>query len=167
MFSRRTAPASASAQKSSAGYWLAVLAGLAAGMTGLGALAALIWDLFDPGAGDQAIGWRLLIGLVCLTGSVLFLVDLERPRSSVRRLLGLTLMLAGVSIPTSLTILLLPIVALGVLAFVPQRIDRKLVLAAAIALLGVSILFVFSGALIYFPIGAVLLTGGLLARKPG
>ncbi|CAN5293716.1 hypothetical protein BH18ACT5_BH18ACT5_01360 [soil metagenome] len=71
-------------------------------------------------------------------------------------------MLAGVSIPTSLTILLLPIVALGVLAFVPQRIDGKLV-----ALLGVSILFVFSGALIYFPIGAVLLIGGLLARKPG
>ncbi|CAN5293644.1 hypothetical protein BH18ACT5_BH18ACT5_01350 [soil metagenome] len=72
MFSRRTAPASASAQKSSAGYWLAVLAGLAAGMTGLWALAALIWDLFDPGAGDQAIGWRLLIGLVCLTGPSYF-----------------------------------------------------------------------------------------------
>lgn len=168
MFSRPSFPGVAGPQKSSSGYWLAMLAGIAAGMTGLWVLGALIGDLFDPGGtGDQALGWRLAIGLITLTGSLLFLVDLERPRSRIRRLVGLALMVVGVSIPTSLTIFLLPIVALGALAFLPQRVDRKFVLAGAIALLVVSVLYVFSGGLILLPLGAVLLIGGLLTRKRG
>ncbi|CAN5311845.1 hypothetical protein BH18ACT5_BH18ACT5_12610 [soil metagenome] len=153
--------------KASAGHLLALIAGITSAMVGLWVLGSLVKDVLDPNQGHRSdFGWVLAIGALSLTGVLLFLIDLERPRSRARRWLGWILMVVGIAIPTSLTMFLLPVVGLGLVAFLPgERIDRNIALVGAAALLLVSALFLFSGGLFLFPLGAVLLVAGLVAPR--
>ncbi|MGQ0848675.1 MAG: hypothetical protein ACT4OP_06095 [Actinomycetota bacterium] len=142
---------------------LARLAGVASGLYGLWGVGVWITDALSPA--NEATAWSLAIGLPALAGSLLFLLDLERPRSMVRRWIGWGLMIVGAAIPTSISLTLLSMVLLGVFCLIPgANIGRGMVAAAGLTVLAVSALFVFGGGLLLSPVGAALL--GVSVAKP-
>lgn len=146
-------------------FWLGRLAGVTSGLLGLWVLGTFLKDVLDPRVIRTDAGWAIAFGLLNLIGASVFLVELERPRSRGRQLAGWAMMFVGVAIPTSLTFLLIPLVALGALAFVRGRLDSTLLLVAAATLFVVGLLFTFSGGWILWAPALILAGVALVGRR--
>lgn len=147
--------------------WLGRAAGVTSGLLGLWVLGNFLKDVLDSQVIRTDGGWAIAIGLLNLIGAFVFLVELERPRSRGRQIAGWAMMLVGVAIPTSLTLLLLPLIGFGALAFVDVRLDRKALFLAAATLFVVGLLYTFSGGWLLWPLGLILAVVGLMSRAPG
>jgi hypothetical protein len=142
-------------------------AGIVSSLLGLWLLIVTVLDLFDSTAHRTADSYWLAggFGALALAGGILFLVELERPRSRARLLFAFALMIAGNLLPHSLTYAVLPIVLLGLFAFVPGKVDRRFVILLGLGLAVAGMLYTFSGGLLLLPVVVVLLVIGLVTGK--